>query len=397
MGSIITLGIDKFEIEWGKNNIFNNHSNLFQKTDIKKEKYYYANNYTEIKDAYSAPLRKVKKRLDMLGYSLTNIQKLYRMAINEFKKHTNCKRMPSFKQLYDTLSMINLGAVKLTEEDECNDHDFGKYFKNCIAPKLGFNDKDFAYDFGEFYENLDPYIIVRLLAENHNNMKKNVIWCYQDIVDGGYVSKTDIYQELNENNKFLIVTEGTSDLFIIEKCLKLFHPEIIDFFSFIDMQDNYPFTGSGNLYKFIQGLSKIHPVNNVLAIFDNDTEGNDKYEQSKDINLPHNIKIVKLPTLKGFQKFKTIGPSGMNMQNINGCAVAIECFLDLKYNINTSPIIRWTSYNNNLRRYQGVLENKDNYVRQFKKATPNHSAYDFAKLISLTDTIINHCIELIDK
>lgn len=54
MGSIISLGIDKLEIEWGKNNIFNNHSNLFQKTDIKKEKYYYIENHIKLKDAYSA-------------------------------------------------------------------------------------------------------------------------------------------------------------------------------------------------------------------------------------------------------------------------------------------------------------------------------------------------------
>ena len=29
MGSMITLGIGKMEIDWGKNNIFNNHSCLF--------------------------------------------------------------------------------------------------------------------------------------------------------------------------------------------------------------------------------------------------------------------------------------------------------------------------------------------------------------------------------
>ncbi len=31
MGSMITLGIGKMELEWGKNNMFNNHSCLFQK------------------------------------------------------------------------------------------------------------------------------------------------------------------------------------------------------------------------------------------------------------------------------------------------------------------------------------------------------------------------------
>ena len=31
MGSMITLRIGKMELDWGKNNMFNNHSCLFQK------------------------------------------------------------------------------------------------------------------------------------------------------------------------------------------------------------------------------------------------------------------------------------------------------------------------------------------------------------------------------
>ena len=34
MGSIITLGIKKFEIDWGKNFSFNNHSKLYTKKDL---------------------------------------------------------------------------------------------------------------------------------------------------------------------------------------------------------------------------------------------------------------------------------------------------------------------------------------------------------------------------
>ena len=41
MGSIITLGIKKMDIDWGKNNYFNNHSILFQKSDFDVELPYY--------------------------------------------------------------------------------------------------------------------------------------------------------------------------------------------------------------------------------------------------------------------------------------------------------------------------------------------------------------------
>ena len=40
MGTMITLGVGKLEISWGKNNIFDNFCDLFQPEDWKDIKYY---------------------------------------------------------------------------------------------------------------------------------------------------------------------------------------------------------------------------------------------------------------------------------------------------------------------------------------------------------------------
>jgi len=87
----------------------------------------------------------------------------------------------------------------------------------------------------------------------------------------------ELFIGVEETDKFLIVTEGSSDTYIIKKALEILRPDILDFFSFIDMQENYPFTGGGNLLNFCKGLSSIKIQNKVLVIFDNDTEGVDKY------------------------------------------------------------------------------------------------------------------------
>ena len=42
MGSMISLGVGKMEIDWGKNNMFRDHSALFTDGDIKDIPYYYA-------------------------------------------------------------------------------------------------------------------------------------------------------------------------------------------------------------------------------------------------------------------------------------------------------------------------------------------------------------------
>lgn len=53
MGTMITLGVGKLEISWGKNNIFDNFCDLFQPEDWKDIKYYYADNIVETKKGYS--------------------------------------------------------------------------------------------------------------------------------------------------------------------------------------------------------------------------------------------------------------------------------------------------------------------------------------------------------
>lgn len=48
MGSLITLGVGRMEIDWGKNHSFRNHSALFTEEDITKIPYYYVTEAGEV-------------------------------------------------------------------------------------------------------------------------------------------------------------------------------------------------------------------------------------------------------------------------------------------------------------------------------------------------------------
>lgn len=153
------------------------------------------------------------------------------------------------------------------------------------------------------------------------------------------------------------------------------------------MEENYPFTGVGNLLNFSKGLSKIKIQNKVIVLFDNDTAGNEIYNKLKKIKKPDNLLFCHLPSCEEFNNFLCIGPSGTNFSDINGKAVAIECFLDFN-SVNIDPMIRWTSYNKNMRRYQGELVNKDKYVNIFKKSNLK-SDYNVKKLKILIQYIVD--------
>ena len=386
MGSEITLGINRIEIDRGMNEFFRNHSRLFHKNEIKMEYYYYANNYKEKKLVFSKKLSKVKLSLELLGYTLKNVKNKYINHCNWYKEYYSEKYFLNFDQFSEIIESINLNK---------NGYDFSEYFENYIKDIPIFKNRDNLKDsLGEFFERLDPYIILRLIIENPNNLNQKLIWRYSDILEGGYIKKNELYEDLSISDKYLIITEGTSDLFIIRKNIKLFYQEIFDFFEFIDMDKNYPFTGSGNLFNFIQGLAKIYSKYKILIIFDNDAEGIEKYEQGKELNLPQGIKITKLPNLKEFNNFDTIGPTGFKKLNINGLAVSIECFLDLEYEVDQKPRIRWANFKKKINKYQGSLENKEIYTKLFKKIKTGKENYNFSKLKVLIDYIITKCIEM---
>ena len=79
MGSIVTLGLGRLEIDWGKNWNYANHSKLFLPGDVKPVSHYYSDSETEgvkeeLKLGLARPLRSVKCRLELLGYTLFGSQ-----------------------------------------------------------------------------------------------------------------------------------------------------------------------------------------------------------------------------------------------------------------------------------------------------------------------------------
>ncbi|MBQ6043527.1 MAG: hypothetical protein IJL41_05235 [Clostridia bacterium] len=150
--------------------------------------------------------------------------------------------------------------------------------------------------------------------------------------EGPLRTEEEFFPHLEDNEEILIVTEGKTDTFIIKTAIDLLYPAVADFFCFIDMKENYPFTGTGNLYNFASGLTKIKIQNKTIIVFDNDEAGTSSYKKCiENLDELSNLKFYHLPIMPDFNHFSTIGPSGESIQDINGKAVSIECFLDLSY------------------------------------------------------------------
>jgi hypothetical protein len=82
------------------------------------------------------------------------------------------------------------------------------------------------------------------------------------------------------------------------------------------------------------------------------------------------------------------------MTDINRRAAAIECYLDLSVDNHDGAKIVWTNYKKELEVYQGALEHKEFYVKEFLKQTAEtiaNGSYDASKLEAVLDLIAAEC------
>ena len=392
MGSMVTLRLGRLEVDWGKNAFFRNHSPLFDKADLADAEYFYADDEVVVLPAYVRKLSRVIPRLELLGFSLDGCRTAYTEALQHVP-HYYPKVNIDFDAFRQALCAVDLDRVRNDEYD--GDFDLGEF------PKYVLSDPEFnrvsaalsggvTQDGGTFFENLDPYLIVRLLGENTANLERDLVWGVHDVIAGGWIENDEVFEPLADESKFLIVTEGSSDSNILKTALPLVAPDVADFFNFVDMKDNYPFAGTGNLVNFCKGLAAINAQNKIVVILDNDTAGQEALQGRQSLKLPRNMRTVSLPYLDAFSRFPTLGPSGKAVEDVNGRAVAIECFLDLAFGPREPRAIRWTGFNPRRQTYQGELVAKERYAAAFFEnfTTAN---YDLSKLRLLWEHILQAC------
>jgi len=405
---MIHLAVGRLEVDWGKNNFFTDHGALFQSTDIKLVPSYYAgddwpegNPIVKMNEGFGKPLRQVLARLELLGYTLRAVEHHYN-RLHEFHD-LNEEALP-FDELRQALVRVDVNTVSGIYRE---DYEPGEFVRKEILERLALDSEQHNYvgaglrpDHWEvdlLLENFGANGALRLLAENSANLDLDVSWDFTPLVESGWATRDQFRAGPSPEQCFLIVTEGSSDAKIIQKALKLFRPHIADFFRFVDMEEGYPFTGTGNLHRFTQGLISIGIQNNIIIVYDNDAEGIAKMQATNRLSLPTNMRVMQLPSLTDFLNFKTIGPTGIGRADINGRAAAIECYLDLERDRLPEPIIRWTTFNRELDVYHGELQHKTQYMKDFLQLRAPSASYNSKKIESVLNSLVSECVSIAEQ
>lgn len=162
------------------------------------------------------------------------------------------------------------------------------------------------------------------------------------------------------NSKIVILTEGSTDKYILETSLKILYPHLYEYYSFMDFSSSNLAGGASSLVSTVKAFVGSGITNRIIAVFDNDTAASVARKGISRTDVPDNIKIVSYPDSKLAENYPTIGPTGISHMNINGLACSIELFLGvdiLKQNGDLTPI-QWKGYDESIQQYQGEILNK---------------------------------------
>ena len=417
MGTEISLDIAGLSVDWSRNRRGIDHGFLFQSGDRRRVPWE-DDDHDDDPDrsleemAFIRPLRTVLPRLELLGYTLATAKVDYeRVAAVCVEDRRSLREKGIGEEL--PLELMSFGEFKdfvtrdaITDLDDSSSADVsdegerrmkGRYADNAIVGRVP---TTYAYDvdgysersyFGSLLGFLHPYNALRLLAENERNLDADLEWRYGLLISNGWAVEAEFVPEARRAQTFLIATEGSSDTHIIKHAISLLRPEIADFFRFVDVSEEYPFTGAGNLVRFAQGLAKIDVHNQLFFLLDNDAEGVSAYRQISELALPGNMRTATLLELERFRNFRTRGPDGTGTADINGRAAAIECYLDLTAETTSPGEVKWTAYKKALGIYQGELLSKETYTKTFLRRASTINGYDMSGLMSILDMIFAEC------
>jgi len=424
MSTPITLTVGGIDLTYNTGHMGMDHGMLFQERDRQRLRHPHINYYERHFEAdvaqcevcFCRPLGSMVSRLELLGYTLSAVKSEYeREAALDNDRYFGAEfdseaERPPRLAFEEFVAFIRANAVRDLNDEYDKDYDAedaqgrGRFANDPSVALLPGGDPDrnmLGYSelshFGVLVGFLHPYAALRILAEHPANLDLEVVWDYGNFVHAGWAENKDFVAGARRTQTYLIATEGTSDTHILKRSLALLRPDIEDFFRFIDIEDRHPFSGTGNLSKFAEGLVKIDVHNRVVFLFDNDAEGIEAFRSLQRFKFPVNMRAMVLPDLDDLRNVSARGPSGIEEADINGRAAAIECYLDLRLKDRPPPQVTWTNYKESLRTYQGALDFKDSYAKAFYEATPDavaSGAYDVSKLRVVLDSLFVQCSQI---
>lgn len=392
MGSWCEVHLKGYRIDSTKSYIGPFYSCLFTEADKRSRMVPYDLYYTEPHDEtglvpnyeYAAPVSALKRRLELLGYSLEAARLKFDQGLAEqvsfyeemYADDPSMERYArNFRLLRERGFDYWLSIVREIFEAERYEYDLDRLRDRDADDMAAFLLDQSGEDFWLGYPDLDTGNFLRA-AMGAVDDEDELVLDITPLVSGGYYEEDEAVCEATarayvnstvEFQKILILTEGKSDTDFLSRALKLLYPEVESYFSFLQFDAVKAEGGSSALERTVKAFAGAGIGNKIVAVFDNDAAGLAAVDRLRQLKLPGNIRVRALPDLELARSYPTIGPQGETMADINGRACSIELYFGediLRGPGGLSPV-HWKNMEERIRQYQGELRDKPELQKRF--------------------------------
>ncbi len=408
MGSYASIGVRGFDFALSKNDINPIWLTLYREDDKNIKTIMDEDHEERLICKYTNTVGSMKLRLEIMGFTLS-------------------KTKMEFSSYNEPLQYFGYMDGNEIEEIEIKEYTFKNWLKSmeCIINSTHSNYLYYMeeivipecpmqyYIMQEDYHgksifgfvSSDIRFVFRALLELFNEEETCDI-DFTSLVDGGWCSENDkiceetlsgLAESYIKNERIILLTEGSSDISIIKRSMKILFPEIVDFYSFMDFNTPNASGSASSLVSYVKAFIGSGLRNKIIAIFDNDTAANEAMSVLKKIDIPINVRICSYPNLEFTKSYPTIGPYGIIPTDINGLACSIELYLgiDMLKDENGDFIpVQWKGYNQLIRKYQGEILNKELILQRYFKLLDNiekegklDNTHDWSGIISIINMI----------
>ena len=341
---------------------------------------------------YETDVKTVRDRLEVLGYDMQATEDAFRL----WAKAEHVRTLESIRELHERDSHSRdvleehyqananilasltpqswLDGLRLIRSSGLKVNHYGRYEGPHEKTLIGYMLSNDWYGF----PGCDFFVPLRLAIEACDN-GRSLMYDLTDLIWSGYFDYTDDFvshgldiaiSNYSSKAKTIVLTEGKTDAWILSESLKLLYPHLDDYFSFLDFDSSGFGGGVGNLANVVKAFAGSGIVNNIVALFDNDTAACAACKTLDALSLPDNIAVRRLPTNRLLDSYPTLGPSGLMNIDVNGIAASIELYLGedvLRGKDGNLMPVQWTGYDRQIKKYQGEVQDKASLHNRFQE------------------------------
>lgn len=322
----------------------------------------------------------LRSRLELRGYSREVAKKAFEMGLQAEIDHFSSYD-DRYKEMFGPTNLLQsmdveqwLAALRVIRAEGLNRSHWDNDSKEHEGTLIGYMLKKDWYG----CPSPDPNVAIRLILDVCPE-NDDFIYDLTDLISsGGFSADEDfvaysLARSFSDNSataKTIVLTEGRSDSWIISESLKLLDPDISEYFTFMDFEAARIVGGASSLANIVKAFAAAGIVNRVTSIFDNDTAAEVAVRSLRNMRLPQNIRVLKLPDFGPLREYPTVGPTGLNSMDVNGIAGSIELYLGtdiLSDETGALTPVQWTGFEASLKRYQGEVLSKSVIQERFAR------------------------------